>query len=74
MRRAAWVLVFAIATYLLCAVLGYVGVLLLSGNQHDLELEAAMTAIFVWGPLGALLGAGLGWVRSRPARPRPPSA
>ena len=74
MRRAAWVLVFAIAAYLLCAVLGYAGVLLLSGNQHDLELEAAMTAIFGWGPLGALLGAGVGWVRSRPARPRPPSA
>lgn len=74
MRRAAWVLVFTIAAYLLCAVLGYAGVLLLSGNQHDLELEAAMTAIFVWGPLGALLGAGVGWVRSRPARPRPPSA
>jgi hypothetical protein len=68
MRRAAWVLAFAMAGYLLCAVLGYAGVLLLSGNEHDLELEAAVAAIFVWGPLGALLGAGVGWVRSS----RPP--
>lgn len=43
-------------------------VLLLSGNTHDLSVEAPMTAFFVGGPAGALLGM-VGGVISR-RRPR----
>ena len=46
-----------------CAVL----ISLVSGNTHDKSVEMAMTAAFVGGPAGAILGliAGLMWKRSR---------
>ena len=40
-------------------------VLLLSSNQHDRSVEAAMTGAFVVGPLTGLLFATLGFVRSK---------
>jgi hypothetical protein len=43
-------------------------VLLLSGNTHDLSVEAPMTAFFVGGPAGALLGIVTGVLGRR--RPR----
>jgi cation transporter-like permease len=54
---------------LLCAVGGYVagallGALLvgtLSSNRHDRSMETAMTAIFVVGPIGAVVGGLLAW-------------
>jgi hypothetical protein len=36
-----------------------------SGNTHDRSLEAIMTAAFVIGPAGALVGAVAGFVLSR---------
>lgn len=56
-----------IAGYLLGAALGYGAVQALSGNVHDKELEAAMTAAFATGPLGAALGVALAlfWSRRR---------
>ena len=47
-----------------CAVL----VSLFSGNTHDKSVEMAMTAVFVGGPVGAILGliAGLMWKRGQP--------
>jgi len=56
-------LAFAIAGYVLGAVVGYVLVLAFSGNVHDPELEAAMTGAFVAGPLLALMGAAWGLLR-----------
>jgi hypothetical protein len=43
---------------------------LFSGNTHDKGVEMAMTAAFVGGPIGAILGlvAGLLW---RPRQPHP---
>jgi hypothetical protein len=40
---------------------------LVSGNTHDKSVEMAMTAAFVGGPAGAILGliAGLMWKRSQ---------
>jgi len=40
-------------------------VLLLSSNQHDRSLEAAMTGAFVVGPLTALLFAAVSFVRAK---------
>jgi hypothetical protein len=50
-----------IAGYLLGAAQAF------SGNVHDKDLEAAMTAAFATGPLGAALGAALAlfWSRRR---------
>ena len=46
-------------------VVGVAAIQLFSGNTHDKSLEMAMTAIFVTGPIGAVLGlvAGLLWKR-----------
>lgn len=49
---------------------GYVGgflagmavVTALSSNRHDKSMEAAMTAAFVFGPLGAVLEVVAAWV------------
>ena len=64
MRRVVMAIVFAIGGYLIGALLGYALVSNLSGNPHDRELEAAMTAAFVIGPCCAfaagLAGAVLG--------------
>ena len=46
--------------YLVGAVGGWLLTALLSKNSHDKSLEAVMTAFFVAGPLGALIGATLG--------------
>ena len=57
----------------LWGVLGYVagafggGFLIgqLSSNTHDPSVEAAMTGAFVTGPIGALLGAAVGFLRTK---------
>ncbi len=51
--------------YLCFAVAGYFLVGLLSSNTHDRSVEAAMTSVFVLGPLGALVAIVVGIIRSR---------
>jgi hypothetical protein len=51
--RVALGLVFG---YALGAALGFGAVHAFSGNIHDKDLEAVMTAAFATGPLGAALG------------------
>ena len=46
-------LLFAIVAYLIGVFGGGYLVSLLSSNQHDKEMEAAMTGAFVFGPLAA---------------------
>jgi hypothetical protein len=58
---------FGIAGYAAGGLLGYVLVMGLSQNQHDIGVEAAMTGAFVVGPLVGLVGAIVGFVR-RPGR------
>jgi hypothetical protein len=47
---------------------GWFAVLAFSSNAHDRNLEAAMTAIFVTGPLGAVAGLVTGLMR-KPSSP-----
>jgi hypothetical protein len=47
------------------ALAGYAGVQVFSGNMHDRDLEAAMTAAFATGPLGAALGVAIALVMRR---------
>ena len=58
---------FGIAGYVAGGGLGYLLVMGLSQNQHDIDVEAAMTGAFVVGPLVGLVGAIVGFVR-RPGR------
>ena len=64
MRRIAIALLWAIGGYLLGAFGGGYAMTLLSSNQHDRSVEAAMTGAFVLGPLGAIVGLAIG-VRPR---------
>ncbi|MBE7522681.1 MAG: hypothetical protein HS109_09895 [Burkholderiales bacterium] len=63
MRRLGFGVVGVIAGFALGAVAGYALVSLLSSNVHDSAVEASMTAVFVAGPIGALIGLVAGIVR-----------
>lgn len=62
-RAVSWL----IAGYVVGAATGALLVALLSANTHDKSLETVMTAAFVTGPLGALVGVVTALMR----RPRP---
>jgi hypothetical protein len=71
MRRLVIGLLCGAGGYLLAAFAGYWLITWLSSNAHDRSVEAAMTAAFVCGPIGALIGffAGVVLGRPRPASP-----
>ena len=54
MLRMLAILLFAAIGFVLGAVIGYFVISLFSDNSHDVSVEAAMTGIFVFGPLGAI--------------------
>jgi hypothetical protein len=56
MRRFMIALLGVPVGYLLFAFAGYCAIQLLSDNAFDRSLEASMTAIFVIGPGGAVIG------------------
>ena len=62
MRRYVVAVVGSIAGYVVAAVGGYMLVGWFSSNPHDRSVEAAMTAAFVFGPIGAILAFILGLV------------
>ena len=62
MRRYVVAVVGSIAGYVAAAVVGYMLVGWFSSNPHDHSVEAAMTAAFVFGPIGAILAFILGLV------------
>jgi len=64
MPRFLLVLLFAVAGYVVVAAVGYFLIARLSSNQHDRAVEAAMTSIFILGPLGAVVAGVIAWVRS----------
>ncbi|MDX2156374.1 MAG: hypothetical protein SFW09_07680 [Hyphomicrobiaceae bacterium] len=55
--------------YVAGALVGAALVFLLSGNTHDKSVEMAMTAVFVTGPLGAVIGLTVGLILGRRLRP-----
>ena len=68
MRRFAIACVGALVAAVVCAFAGYWLVEMASSNTHDRSMEAAMTGIFVFGPLGAIAGFVAGLIIGR--RPR----
>jgi len=72
MKRFAITLLFALGGYALTAFAGYFLIESLSSNVHDRSVEAAMTSVFVLGPVGAVIGFIVGFIVgrriSRPAR------
>ena len=55
-KRVVIGLLGAVGGYFVAALLGYALTNMLSSNAHDRTVEAAMTAAFVWGPLGSIAG------------------
>jgi hypothetical protein len=64
MKRFGIGLLCAIAGYPAGALVGYFLIAWFSSNTHDRSVEAAMTAAFVFGPLGAVVAFVVGFVRS----------
>ena len=56
MRRFLTALLGLLIGYPVFAVLGYFAISLFSGNHFDGSVEASMTAAFVFGPAGAIIG------------------
>lgn len=65
MLRLIRAVVGLVAGYALGAVAGAALISLFSGNTHDKSLEMAMTAAFVTGPMGAVLGCIIGLMLPR---------
>jgi hypothetical protein len=56
MRRLLAALLGMVVGYPLFAFAGYGAIALFSGNHFDGSVEASMTAAFVIGPIGAIIG------------------
>jgi hypothetical protein len=65
LRRILMGLLWAVPGYLAGAFGGGYLVSVMSANQHDRSLEAAMTGAFFFGPLAALVAFIVGAVRAR---------
>ena len=56
LRRIGFGLLFAVMGFIVAAVASYFLILEFSSNVHDRSVEAAMTSVFFFGPVGALAG------------------
>jgi ABC-type antimicrobial peptide transport system permease subunit len=65
MRKAVLCLASLVVGYLVGAGLGAAAIELFSANTHDRSVEMAMTAAFVTGPIGAVIGLIAGWIGAR---------
>jgi hypothetical protein len=74
MRRFLMALLGFVLGYPVFAVVGYFAIELLSDNQFDRSVEAAMTAAFAIGPLGAVIGLIAGIILGKPRRVQDPLA
>jgi hypothetical protein len=63
MKRFGIGVLFGIGGYTIAAIAGYFLLQMLSGNTHDREVEAAMTSVFFFGPIGGIAAfiAGMAW-------------
>lgn len=64
MSKLVQVLLFALVGYGIAAVAGYFLVMSLSSNRHDRAVEAAMTAVFFIGPIGALVAGAIAYFKA----------
>lgn len=64
MKRFGVGLLCAIAGYVVVAFASYFLIGQFSSNTHDRSVEAAMTSVFFYGPIGAVIAFVVGFVRS----------
>ena len=60
LKRFGFGLLCGLGGYLVAAVVSYFALLQFSPNRHDRQVEAAMTSVFFFGPIGAVLSFILG--------------
>ena len=65
MSRLIRILIGLAAGYAVGVVVGVALVAMVSSNTHDRSQEMAMTAIFVTGPIGAIIGFVVALIRSK---------
>ncbi len=65
MSRLIRILIGLAAGYAVGLVVGMALVAMVSSNTHDRSQEMAMTAIFVTGPIGAIIGFVVALIRSK---------
>jgi hypothetical protein len=63
MKRFGIAFLYAIGGYVVAAFASYLLIGAFSSNTHDRSVEAAMTSVFAWGPLGAVVAFIVGFVR-----------
>jgi hypothetical protein len=56
LRRLGFGVLFAVAAFIAAAIGSYFLVLGWSSNVHDRSVEAAMTSVFFYGPIGGVIG------------------
>lgn len=64
MPRAFQIILYILLGYLFAAGLAYFLISQYSGNKHDRAMEAIMSAIFIAGPIGAVIGGVVGFVKT----------
>jgi len=67
MRSLAFGVWFGILGYVIVAFVSYFLVGWFSSNTHDRSVEAAMTSVFFYGPLGGVIGFIAGVIRGGPS-------
>ena len=55
LRRLGFGLLFGILGFIVAAVASYLLVMEFSSNVHDRSVEASMTSVFFYGPIGGVL-------------------
>jgi hypothetical protein len=68
MKRTGIALLYAVFGYFITAFAAYWLIMWFSGNTHDRLLEASMTGVFIAGPIGAIIGALIGFASTRKIR------
>lgn len=64
MKRVLRAIGWGVVAYVVSAFAGYFLVAALSGNTHDPGVEAAMTGVFVIGPLGGVIATIVSFLRN----------
>lgn len=71
MKRIGIGLLCGIGGYFIVAAASYFLVLQFSHNRHDRDVEAAMTSVFFYGPVGAVVAFALGIALARRSTAKP---
>lgn len=65
--RIGRALLWGVGCYVVAVMVTYFLISQFSRNTHDRSMEAGMTAFFIIGPLAAIVGGSVAFVRHKPA-------